>query len=270
MRVSSTVPSFSWTAAPPRSEARHGPRTASTRSVWNPTNVIEHRPLHALGATKTDWLDAKLHFAFAGLGRPEHRPLGALRVWNDDAFAAFSGFPSHLHQNVEIVTYVRDGAITHADSVGNQGRTAAGEVQVMSAGTGIFHSEFNAETVTTRLFQIWLEPRVQGGEPRWSNRRFPDGERAGRLVALASGDPEDIEALFINAEARVLGATLQAGEVIVHRFREGRRAYVVSTTGRIDLQGHRLGPRDGAAISDEAVITITALDDTNIVLVELL
>lgn len=230
--------------------------------------MIEHRPFHTLGGAKTDWLDAKLHFSFAGIGRPEHGPLGVLRVWNDDEFAPSSGFPLHPHKNVEIVTYVREGVITHADSLGNQGRTAAGDVQVMSAGTGIRHSEFNAEATTTSLFQIWLEPRTQGGEPRWSSRRFPRSERAGQLVTLASGDPADADALFINTEARVLGATLKAGDAIVQPLPQGRRAYVVSTKGRIDLQGWRLAPRDGAAISDESEITITAIDDTEIVFVE--
>lgn len=230
--------------------------------------MIEHRPFHALGGTTNDWLNARLHFAFAGMGRPEHGPLGVLRVWNDDEFAPSSGFPLHPHKNVEIVTYVREGAITHKDSLGNQGRTAAGDIQVMSAGTGIRHSEFNAETTTTRLFQIWLAPRTEGGEPGWSSRRFPRGERAGQLVTLASGDPADTDALFINTDARVLGATLHAGEVIVRSLPQGWRAYVVSTNGRIDLQGLSMAPRDGAAISDESNITITALDDTEIVVVE--
>jgi redox-sensitive bicupin YhaK (pirin superfamily) len=230
--------------------------------------MIEHRPFHTLGGARTDWLNARLHFCFAGMGRPEHRPLGALRVWNDDEFAPSSGFALHPHKNVEIVTYVREGAITHADSLGNQGRTAAGEIQVMSAGTGIHHSEFNAETTTTSLFQIWLEPRTQRGEPRWSSRRFPLGERAGRLVTLASGDPTDADALFINTEARVLGATLKAGETIVQPLPQGRRVYIVSTKGRIDLHGRHLAPRDGAAISGESDITLTAFDATEIVLVE--
>jgi quercetin 2,3-dioxygenase len=230
--------------------------------------MIEHRPFHALGGAKTDWLNAKLHFSFAGMGRPEHRPLGALRVWNDDEFAPSSGFALHPHENVEIVTFVWEGAITHGDSLGNQGRIAAGEIQVMSAGTGIRHSEFNAETTTTSLFQIWLEPQTQGGEPRWSSGRFPHGERAGQLVTLASGDPADADALFINTEARVLGAALKAGETIVLPLPQGRRMYAVSTKGRIDIQGWLLAPRDGAAISDESDITITALDATEIVFVE--
>jgi quercetin 2,3-dioxygenase len=230
--------------------------------------VIEHRPLASLGGTEEGWLKAKHHFAFAGVGRPEHRPLGALLVWNDDELAPSGGFPLHPHRSVEIVTYVREGAITHEDSLGNKGRTAAGDVQVMSAGTGILHSEFNAESTTTRLFQIWLEPRIRGGAPRWNSRRFPRAERSSRLVTLASGDPADTDALFINTNARVLGATVRAGETIVHDLREGGRAYLVSTTGHVDLHSLRLAPRDGAVISGESQLGMTAIDNTEIVLVE--
>jgi redox-sensitive bicupin YhaK (pirin superfamily) len=230
--------------------------------------MIEHRPFAALAGTEGGWLTAKMHFAFAGMGRPEHRPLGSLRVLNDDEFAPYSGFPLHPHQNVEIVTYVRDGAITHEDSLGHQGRTTAGDVQIMSAGTGIRHSEFNAESTTTRLFQIWLEPRTQGGEPRWNSRRFPRADRGGRLVTLASGDTADTDALFINADARVLGATMQAGETIVQNLAEGRRIYLVSTTGQVDLNGLRLAPRDGAAITEESKLIISAIDKTEVVVIE--
>ena len=232
--------------------------------------MIEHRPFATLGGTEGSWLKAKLHFAFGGIGRPEHCPLGALHVWNDDEFVPSPGFPLHTHRNVEIVTYVREGAITHEDSLGNKGRTAAGDVQVMSAGTGIRHSEFNAEPTATRLFQIWLEPRIQGGEPRWNSRSFPRADRSGRLVALASGDSADTDALFINSDARVLGATMQTGETIVHDLSQGRRAYLVSTTGQVDLRGLRLAPRDGAVITGESQLTITAIDDTEVLLVEVI
>ncbi|MES2149319.1 MAG: pirin family protein [Pseudomonadota bacterium] len=230
--------------------------------------MIEHRPFSALAGTENSWLKAKMHFAFAGMGRPEHGPLAALQVWNDDEFAPSSGFPLHPHRNVEIVTYVRTGAITHEDSLGNRGRTVAGDVQVISAGTGIRHSEFNAEPIATRLFQIWFTPRTEGGEPRWSSRRFPRAERSARLVTLASGYPADADALPINADARLLGTTLRANETIVHDLPQGRRAYLVPTTGRIVLHGLCLGPRDGAVISEQSQIKITALDDSEIVLVE--
>jgi len=230
--------------------------------------MIEHRPFEILGGVESAWLQAKLHFAFSGMGNPEHRRLRGLRVWNDDEFAPSSGFPLHQHENVEIVTYVREGAITHEDSLGNIGRIGAGDVQVMSAAAGIQHSEFNAESVPTRLFQIWIDPRHRGGEPRWSTRRFPRGERSGRLVTLASGNATDADALVINADARVLGGTMQAGDTIVHKIPEGRSAYLVTTTGRVILNSLPLAPRDGAAISDERQITLTALDGTEIVLVE--
>jgi quercetin 2,3-dioxygenase len=230
--------------------------------------MIEHRPFADLAGIEQDWLKARMHFAFAGMGRPEHGPLGALHVWNDDEFAPMSGFPFHPHRNVEIVTYVREGAITHEDSLGNKGRTLAGDVQVMSTGTGIRHAEFNAESTPTRLFQIWLQPRTAGGVPRWDSRRFPRAARSGRLVLLASGDAGDGDALFINADARVLGAAMESGETIVHDVQHGRRAYLVTTTGGIAINGVQLAPRDGAAIREEARLTIGATDKTEIVLVE--
>ncbi|MBD2749113.1 pirin family protein [Microvirga sp. BT688] len=230
--------------------------------------MIEHRPFASLGSVDTTWLKARLHFAFSGMGNPEHRRVRGLRVWNDDEFAPSSGFPLHQHDDVEIVTYVREGAITHEDSLGNKERIEAGNLQVMSAGAGIRHSEFNDEPIPTQLFQIWIDPRHRGGEPRWSTRRFPRGERSGRLATLASGDAADSEALVINADARVLGGSLQAGDTIVHAIPEGSSAYLVTTTGRLILNGLPLAPRDGAAITDERQITLTALDGTEIVLVE--
>ena len=120
--------------------------------------MIERRPLATLGAANHGWLDAKHHFSFAGYHDDGRTHWGALRVWNDDAIAAGQGFPPHSHADMEIITYVREGAITHHDSLGNVGRTEAGDVQVMSAGTGITHAEYNAEPGTTRIFQIWIIP----------------------------------------------------------------------------------------------------------------
>ena len=119
------------------------------------------------------WLKAKHHFAVGPDGNPANKPLGALVVWNDDEIAQGMGFGLHGHANMEIISYVRDGVVTHWDSIGNIGRTAAGDVQVISAGTGIRHSEHNLGTEPLRLFQIWLRPRVNGGEPYWNTRRFP-------------------------------------------------------------------------------------------------
>lgn len=231
--------------------------------------MITHRPYDALGGADRDWLKARLHIAIGGMGNPGHGALGALRVWNDDEIAPASGFPLHQHRNLEIMTYVRDGAITHEDSLGNKGRTEAGDVQVMSAGRGVRHAEYNAESRPTRLFQIWLTPRTIDTEPRWSARRFPRGERGGGFVALASGDPADTGALPINADARLLGVSLPAGETVTHPLVEGRSAYLVTTPGRVVLNGLPMGSGDGAAVTNEPHLTFEALDDTEIVLVEL-
>jgi redox-sensitive bicupin YhaK (pirin superfamily) len=173
--------------------------------------MIELRPFDSLGGADHGWLKAKHHFSFADYRDPHRMNWGALRVWNDDAIAPNSGFPPHPHADMEIVTYVREGAITHQDSLGNVGRTEAGDVQVMSAGTGIVHAEYNREPGETRLFQIWIQPNRHGRTPQWGAKPFPKGDRAGRFVAMASGDEADTEALPISADARVLGATLKAG-----------------------------------------------------------
>lgn len=230
--------------------------------------MIEHRPLATLDGGDHGWLVARHHFAFAGVGRPEHAPIGALKVWNDDSIAPHTGFPLHPHKNIEIVTFVREGAITHEDSLGNKGRTLAGDVQVMSAGTGIRHAEYNAEDVTTRLFQIWLSARTPGGAPRWANRAFPPADRSGRFVTLASGNPH-AGTLAINAEAEVLGATMHAGDILTHDLTSCPHAYLVPTAGRILVNGVELMPGDGAAIHHEPQLTITAIEDTQIVLVTL-
>ncbi len=230
--------------------------------------MIEHRPFAGLGHERLDWLDTHYHFSFAHYRDPERMGWGAVRVWNDDEIAPGAGFPPHPHADMEIVTYVRQGAVTHEDSLGNQGRTEAGDVQVMSAGSGIRHAEYNREDEPTRLFQIWIVPQQRGGAPGWGTRPFPKGARAGRLVTLASGGATDDGALPIRADARVLGATLRAGETIEHRLAAGRHAYLVPAAGSIEVNGVRLAARDGAAIRDESVLGITALEDAELVLVE--
>jgi quercetin 2,3-dioxygenase len=153
--------------------------------------MIELRPFAKLGGENHGWLDAKHHFSFANYHDPARMHWGNLRVWNDDTIAPGTGFPAHPHRDMEIVTYVRSGAITHRDSLGNEGRTGAGDVQVMSAGTGIRHSEWNAEDVPTTLFQIWIVPTRSGEAPGWGARPFPKGDRSGKFVVLASGQEGD-------------------------------------------------------------------------------
>ena len=230
--------------------------------------AVERRHFETLGHADHGWLNARHHFSFANYYDPARMGWGAIRVWNDDEIAANSGFPPHPHRDMEIITYVRSGAITHADSLGNQGRTEAGDVQVMSAGAGVRHAEYNLEPETTRIFQIWIEPRSKGGNPSWGAKPFPKGERSGRLVTLASGYGEDGDALPIRADARVLGATLKAGERVEHEVGDGRHAYLVPATGRISIDGEPFEARDGAAIRGGRTVVIEALDDAEIVLVD--
>jgi redox-sensitive bicupin YhaK (pirin superfamily) len=230
--------------------------------------MIEHRKLSEIGGGDLGWLKAKHHFAIGLYGNPAHGALGNLFVLNDDEIAPGTGFPLHPHANVEIITYVREGAVTHRDDLGNKGRTAAGDVQVMSAGTGIRHSEENIETKPTKIFQIWLRPRHAGGAPRWGNRPFPKADRAGRLVVLASGFQTDDEALPIRADARVMGATLKAGQRISYDLGEDRMAYLVTARGDVVVNGTRIHSREGAAIRRDRHLEIEARDDAEILLID--
>jgi redox-sensitive bicupin YhaK (pirin superfamily) len=230
--------------------------------------MIERRPFDQLGGGDHGWLKAKHHFSFGDYHDPNNMGVGALRVWNDDEIAPNTGFPPHPHANMEIITYVREGAITHQDSMGNKGRTEAGDVQVMSAGSGIRHSEYNLEPTLTRIFQIWIVPPAPGGQPGWGAKPFPKTDRSGRFVALASGFAADTEALPIRAPARVLGATLKAGQSTDYRIGAERLGYLVPSSGVVEVNGVRIGPRDGAVIRKEHVLNVTALEDAEIVLVD--
>jgi redox-sensitive bicupin YhaK (pirin superfamily) len=230
--------------------------------------MIERRPVESLGRANHGWLNAKHHFSFAEYFDPSRMQWGALRVWNDDEIAPGTGFPPHPHANMEIITYVREGAITHEDNLGNRGRTEAGDVQVMSAGTGIRHSEYNLEQTTTRIFQIWIMPTSQGAPPSWGAKPFPKGERAGRFVVLASGFGEDADALPIRTNARVLGATMKAGDETVYDLGEHRRGYLVPAKGSVEVNGVTINERDGAAIAREPTIRVKALQDSELVLVD--
>lgn len=230
--------------------------------------MIDIRPFESIGHANHGWLDARHHFSFADYHDPNRMGWGAIRVWNDDQIAAKSGFPPHPHADMEIITYVRTGAISHKDSEGNQGRTGAGDVQVMSAGTGVRHSEYNLEDETTTLFQIWVLPDVRGVQPSWGAKPFPKSDRAGKFVTLASGFAEDSEALKINASARVMGATLAKGEAAELNLDPGRHVYLVATRGPIEVNGIRAEARDGVAITGEEKVTIAAIEDAEIVLVD--
>jgi quercetin 2,3-dioxygenase len=231
-------------------------------------HMIALKPFDTLGGADHGWLKAKHHFSFADYHDPNNVSHGALRVWNDDEIAPNTGFPAHPHANMEIITYVREGAITHQDSLGNKGRTEAGDVQVMSAGSGIRHSEYNLESKPTKIFQIWIEPTTAGGAPTWGAKPFPKADRSGRFVTIASGQAGDKDALPIRANARVLAATLKAGESAHYTPTKARRLYLVPAAGKVDVNGVNVNARDGLAISDERELKITALEDSELVLVD--
>ena len=231
--------------------------------------MIEVRPFDELGRMDADWLEAHYHFSFAGYHDPERMGVGPLRVWNDDTIQPGTGFDMHGHRDMEIITYVRRGAVTHQDHLGNEGRTEAGNVQVMSAGRGIKHAEYNREDEVTQLFQIWILPAERGLQPRWETRRFPRDERAGALVPLASGRAGDKGALPIHQDAALLGATLPAGTRVAHAFGAGRQGYLVAARGRLRLDDTEVGARDGAVITDETTLAIEALEDSEVLLADL-
>ena len=232
--------------------------------------MIDVRTRETLGHHKRDWLESRFHFSFDSYRDPERMGLGPLRVWNDDIIQPGTGFPMHPHRDMEIITYVRRGAITHEDSLGNQGRTEAGDVQVMTAGTGIVHSEYNRESeAATTLFQIWIEPSVDNLAPGWHTRAFPKESRNGELTILASGRAGHADALPIHQDAALLGATLRPGETIVHQLDPGRRLYLVPAEGTITVNGNDVAELDGVAVWDESRVTIEARNGGEIVLVDL-
>ena len=232
--------------------------------------MIDVRPFSTLGGADHGWLKARHHFSFADYHDPDRMGWGRLRVWNDDEIAPGTGFDPHPHRDMEIVTYVRDGAITHRDSMGNEGRTEAGDVQIMSAGTGVVHSEYNLEPETTRIFQIWIVPDRRGAAPHWGAKAFPKASREAGFEVLASGRPGDAGngALPLNVDGAVMAATLKAGQTVTLPLARGRAAYLVPARGAVTVNGAALGARDGAAIRDEPELAISATEDAELVLVE--
>ena len=227
--------------------------------------MINIRPFASLGHADHGWLDARHHFSFASYHDAERMAWGRIRVWNDDTIGAQSGFAPHAHQDMEIITYVRSGAITHQDSLGNTGRTVAGDVQVMSAGSGVTHSEYNREDEATTLFQIWIESDQPGVEPAWGAMPFPKDSRDGQFQLLASGDPND-GTLTIHADARLLGANLPAGQSIEVELDPARHQYLVSSA-TVTVNGVAAEARDGVAITGEARLTVVAGADLDAELV---
>ena len=230
--------------------------------------MIKTYPYEQLGRHKIDWLDARYHFSFGDYYNPQRMEFGALRVINDDIIRAGGGFGMHPHRDMEIITYVRRGAISHRDSLGNEGRTAAGDVQVMSAGTGVFHAEFNQEDEDINLYQIWIYPRKKGVAPRWDMRQFPKEPVKDALPLLVSGraGDEGKGALYIHADAAIYGGRLKAGVKLSHAV--NGQAYTLVSEGRVEIDGVTLKKGDGAEITDARAINITALEDAEIVIIE--
>jgi quercetin 2,3-dioxygenase len=229
--------------------------------------MITLYPYETLGHADHGWLDARHHFSFARYANRDRMGFGTLRVVNDDIVAAGHGFGAHPHDNMEIVSYVRKGAISHKDSLGNEGRTGAGDVQVMSAGSGVVHSEFNREEEDTHLYQIWILPDARDVAPRWDQKAFPE-QAADGLSLLVSGRAEDkgSDALFIHADAAIHGGRLKAGGRISQSVRH--QAYILASAGRFTVNGQEMRKGDGAEASGEASLDIEALEDSEILVID--
>ena len=232
------------------------------------TAMIDVRPFESLGAFENDWLKAHYHFSFSGYSDPNRNNWGALRVWNDDTIQPHTGFARHGHKDMEIITYVRRGAITHRDHLGNEGRTEAGDVQVMWAGTGIQHEELNRENEPTQIFQLWVMPNKTGIKPGWAAQRFPKNDRAGSLVTLASGRAKDKNTLPIHQDASILAATLKTGQSVTYQVEPGRFLYLVPALGRLTINGQSVKARDGIAIGNAAQVEIKAEEASEILMAD--
>ena len=217
-----------------------------------------------LGGANHGWLDAKHHFSFGDYYDPQKLSHGELMVINDDRIAPRTGFDAHPHRDMEIITYVRRGAISHQDDKGNKGRTAAGSIQVMSAGAGIFHSEYNLEDQETSLYQIWIKPARNGVPPRWETAEFPKTPVLNRLQLAVSGDGN--APLQIEQHARIFVGCLNKDTIIEHPI-EGK-AYLLISEGNIMVDDLLVHKGDGVAISHEVSINITAMSDAEVLVIE--
>ena len=226
--------------------------------------MIKRYAFSDLGGANYGWLNAKHHFSFANYYDPHKLSHGELMVVNDDRIAPHTGFDTHPHRDMEIITYVRSGAISHQDDRGNKGRTPAGSIQVMSAGTGIFHSEYNLEDEETSLYQIWIKPAHIGVAPRWETAEFPKTPVLNKLQLVVSGD--GIAPLQMRQNARIFVGYLNKDTKIEHPIQG--KAYLLISEGDVivkDLPAHK---GDGVAISDEVSVNITAKSDAEVLVIE--
>jgi redox-sensitive bicupin YhaK (pirin superfamily) len=215
------------------------------------------------------WLDTHWHFSFGSYYDPSNENWGALRVFNDDIVEPGQGFGMHPHRDMEIITYVLAGELEHQDSTGNRGVIHPGEVQVMSAGSGIQHSEYNHSKETpVHLMQIWIFPRTDSLKPRWEQHQFAASERQGKLLPIvSSGDVAGT--LAIDQDAQIYVSNLAAGNEVSHHTRPHRKAYFFAIKGQVAVNGVKLAAGDQARIADESVLSIKAAKDSEIILLDL-
>jgi redox-sensitive bicupin YhaK (pirin superfamily) len=215
------------------------------------------------------WLDTHFTFSFADYYDPKHVHFRTLRVLNDDRITAGAGFPKHPHRDMEIITYVLEGALEHRDSMGNGSVIRPGEVQYMSAGSGVTHSEFNAsKTEPAHLLQIWMFPEKKGLKPAYDQKMFGNAEKRGKLRIVASPDGRD-GSVTIRQQNELSVTLLGAGETVKHELKPDRHAYVQVARGSVTLNGEPLNEGDGAAISAEKTVELTGIDSTEVLLFDL-
>ena len=218
--------------------------------------MITIRPAAERGHTKIDWLDSWHSFSFGEYRDPRHMGFHSLRVINDDRFGAATGFPTHPHRDMEILTWVLAGALEHRDSLGTGSVIRAGDLQRMTAGTGIAHSEFNpSPTEPVHLLQIWIVPEKRGLTPGYAQQSFPAADRTGQLKLIASQTGRD-GSLSLNQDVHLYAAALAIRNRVSHDFAPGRAGWVQVATGSVTLNGQRLDQGDGAAITDESAIEL--------------
>ena len=223
-----------------------------------------HYTYGSLGGANHGWLNAKHHFSFANYYNPQKMSFGELLVVNDDIIAPNTGFGKHPHNDMEIITFVRRGAITHEDSQGNKGKTTAGNVQVMSAGTGIMHSEHNNENEETNIYQIWIKPKSIGITPKWGSAEFSTEPTTDKLKLLVSGN--DDAPLQIHQDARIYTGSFKEKTSIIHKIKG--QAYLLISKGNITLDSIHAAKGDGIAIKEENEISLECYSDTEIILIE--
>jgi quercetin 2,3-dioxygenase len=229
--------------------------------------VLEIRKAADRGTANLGWLVSRHTFSFADYYDPGHMGFGPLRVINEDRVAPGQGFGTHGHRDMEIISYVLEGALEHKDSIGTGSVIRPGEVQIMSAGTGIRHSEFNhSKTEPVHFLQIWIEPDREGIAPRYDQKRFPDEEKRGRLHLVGSSDGRD-GSIVIHQDVQLFAALLNSGEQAAHALAPGRKAWLQVVRGAVQINGHELNAGDGVAVEGEAALALTARTNRDEILV---